>query len=85
VEKNIGRHGTSAVKAPVLDGPRPIAAVSHRLASVQFSESMPWLNQKGGSKTSIGCVSKHQAQQSRLSGRARPLLRIEKKKGERRG
>lgn len=41
VEKNIGKHGTSAVKTPFFDGPRPMAAVSHKLARVQFSESIP--------------------------------------------
>lgn len=41
VEKNIARHGTSAVNAPVFVGPTPMAAVSHRLASVQLRESMP--------------------------------------------
>ncbi len=40
----MGRHGIIAVKAPVFDGPRPMAAVSSRLASVQFNESMPWLS-----------------------------------------
>lgn len=39
----MGRQGTRAVKAPVLVGPRPIAAVSQRDARVQFSESIPWL------------------------------------------
>lgn len=43
VEKNMGRHGTMAVKAPVLVEPSPIAAVSSRLPSVQLSESIPWL------------------------------------------
>jgi hypothetical protein len=44
VEKNIGRHGIRAVKIPDLDVPSPIAAVSHKLARVQFRESMPWSN-----------------------------------------
>ena len=43
VEKNIGSTGTRAVKAPVLLVPYPTAAVSRRLANVQFRESMPWL------------------------------------------
>ena len=43
VEKNIGRTGIRAVKAPILVEPYPTAAVSRRLASVQFKESMPWL------------------------------------------
>ena len=41
VEKNIGKHGTRAVKTPFGEGPSPIAAVSNKLASVQFRESMP--------------------------------------------
>ena len=44
VEKNMGRQGTRAVKAPVLVGPSPTAAVSHKLAKVQFNESIPWLD-----------------------------------------
>ena len=32
-----------AVKTPFGVQPRPIAAVSQRLARVQFRESMPWL------------------------------------------
>ena len=43
MEKNIGSTGTRAVKAPVLLVPYPTAAVSRRLANVQFRESMPWL------------------------------------------
>ena len=43
VEKNMGKTGTSAVNAPILPCPYPTAAVSNRLAKVQFSESMPWL------------------------------------------
>jgi len=42
VEKNMGRHGMRAVKIPAFDVPSPIAAVSHKLASVQLSESIPW-------------------------------------------
>ena len=41
MEKNIGRQGTKAVKTPFGEAPSPIAAVSHKLANVQFSESMP--------------------------------------------
>jgi len=41
VEKNMGRHGIMAVKAPVFVAPKPMAAVSRRLPSVQFKESMP--------------------------------------------
>ena len=33
----------SAVNAPILVEPYPTAAVSRRLARVQFNESMPWL------------------------------------------
>jgi hypothetical protein len=43
VEKNMGRTGIRAVNAPILVEPYPTAAVSRRLASVQFKESMPWL------------------------------------------
>jgi hypothetical protein len=43
VEKNMGSTGISAVKAPILVEPYPSAAVSSRLARVQFRESMPWL------------------------------------------
>ena len=39
----MGRTGIRAVKTPLGVHPRPIAAVSHRLARVQLSESMPWL------------------------------------------
>lgn len=39
----MGSTGTRAVKAPILVEPYPTAAVSRRLASVQFKESMPWL------------------------------------------
>ena len=39
----MGRQGISAVKTPFGVGPSPMAAVSHKLASVQFRESMPWL------------------------------------------
>jgi hypothetical protein len=42
VEKNIGRQGIKAVNIPALDVPKPIAAVSHKLAKVQFRESIPW-------------------------------------------
>jgi hypothetical protein len=31
------------VKTPAGVGPSPIAAVSHKLANVQFRESIPWL------------------------------------------
>ena len=41
VEKNIGKHGIRAVKTPLGLGPRAKAAVSHKLANVQFRESMP--------------------------------------------
>lgn len=40
----MGSTGTSAVKAPILVEPYPTAAVSRRLASVQFKESIPWLH-----------------------------------------
>lgn len=43
VEKNIGKQGTKAVNTPFGEAPNPIAAVSHRLANVQFRESIPWL------------------------------------------
>lgn len=33
-----------AVNAPFGEGPNPIAAVSHKLARVQFNESIPWLS-----------------------------------------
>lgn len=39
----MGRTGTSAVNAPIFPCPYPTAAVSKRLANVQFSESIPWL------------------------------------------
>ena len=39
----MGNTGTRAVKAPMLEVPYPTAAVSSRLASVQFNESIPWL------------------------------------------
>ena len=35
--------GVSAVKRPIGVDPRPMDDISHRLASVQFKESMPWL------------------------------------------
>lgn len=41
MEKNIGRTGIRAVKTPFGVDPRPIAAVSHKLAKVQFNESIP--------------------------------------------
>jgi hypothetical protein len=41
VERNIGSTGTRAVKAPILVEPYPTAAVSNRLARVQFKESIP--------------------------------------------
>ena len=44
VERNMGRTGTSAVKAPISPLPYPTAAASNKLANVQFSESMPWSN-----------------------------------------
>jgi hypothetical protein len=53
VEKNIGRHGINAVNAPVFVGPSAIAAVSQRLASVQFRESMPWLGKSSATRTSF--------------------------------
>lgn len=37
----MGKQGISAVKTPLGVGPKAKAAVSHKLASVQFSESMP--------------------------------------------
>ena len=37
----MGRQGTRAVKTPLGEEPSPTAAVSRRLARVQFSESMP--------------------------------------------
>ncbi len=39
----MGSTGTRAVKAPILVVPYPTAAVSSRLARVQFNESIPWL------------------------------------------
>ena len=39
----MGRQGTRAVNTPFGVEPSPMAAVSHKLASVQFKESMPWL------------------------------------------
>ncbi len=47
MEKYIGKQGTNAVKIPAFEVPSPIAAVSSRLASVQLSESMPWLSSTG--------------------------------------
>lgn len=41
VEKNMGRHGIIAVKAPTFVGPNPMAAVSSKLARVQLRESIP--------------------------------------------
>lgn len=38
----MGRQGHSAVKTPALVVPRPMAAVSSKLASVQLRLSMPW-------------------------------------------
>lgn len=43
VEKNMGRTGISAVNAPIFVDPYPTAAVSNKLARVQFRESIPWL------------------------------------------
>jgi hypothetical protein len=37
----MGRHGTRAVKAPVLEGPNIIADASSKLARVQLRESIP--------------------------------------------
>ena len=54
MEKNIGRQGIKAVKAPTLVCPRPIVATSPRLARVQFSESMPWLRSVSGYGTVPG-------------------------------
>lgn len=42
VENHMGKHGTSAVKTPAGVVPRPMAAVSRRLARVQLRESIPW-------------------------------------------
>jgi len=39
----MGKTGIKAVNTPLGVDPKPIAAVSHRLASVQFRESIPWL------------------------------------------
>ena len=41
VEKNMARQGHKAVNMPAFDVPKPMAAVSSRLASVQLRESMP--------------------------------------------
>lgn len=41
MEKNIGKVGIRAVKTPLGEDPNPIAATSHKLARVQFNESMP--------------------------------------------
>jgi len=38
----MGRQGTRAVNMADFEFPSPMAAVSRRLASVQFRESMPW-------------------------------------------
>ena len=54
VEKNIGRQGIKAVKAPTLVCPRPIVATSPKLARVQFRESMPWLRSVSGYGTVDG-------------------------------
>ncbi len=39
----MGKTGIRAVKTPLGVDPKPIAAVSHKLARVQFRESIPWL------------------------------------------
>ena len=39
----MGMHGVRAVNSPFGVEPKPIEAVSHRLASVQLRESIPWL------------------------------------------
>src|SRR4051812_45060025 len=38
----MGRQGQRAVKTPAGEVPRPIAAVSSKLARVQLRESIPW-------------------------------------------
>ena len=40
----MGIQGMRAVKTPLGEEPNPIEAISHKLASVQFRESMPWLS-----------------------------------------
>lgn len=40
----MGKHGIKAVKTPFGEAPSPTAAVSHKLAKVQFNESIPWLS-----------------------------------------
>lgn len=40
----MARQGQRAVKTPDLEVPSAMAAVSSRLARVQFKESMPWSN-----------------------------------------
>ncbi|KAI7360279.1 hypothetical protein KC320_g115 [Hortaea werneckii] len=42
VEKNIGKVGISAVRAPIFVAPKAMADVSRSEASVQFRLSMPW-------------------------------------------
>lgn len=43
MEKNIGKQGIKAVKAPAGVAPSPIEAVSRSEARVQLRESIPWL------------------------------------------
>lgn len=40
----MARQGQRAVKMPAFDVPKPMAAVSSKLARVQLRESIPWSN-----------------------------------------
>jgi len=68
----MGKHGQSAIRAPSLVEPAPVATVCRRLASVQFSESIPWLysDQDLHLKYDFGAYSK-----SSPSGLDVPVLR----------
>jgi hypothetical protein len=56
----MGSTGMSAVNAPILPLPYPTAAVSSRLANVQFSESMPWLYGISHAVVALGWASRTQ-------------------------
>lgn len=73
----MGSTGISAVKAPILVEPYPTAAVSRRLAKVQFKESIPWLRHNQYRDIgALGCVYhvlKKFSQRARGAGSARLL------------
>lgn len=75
VERNMGRTGTRAVKAPILVEPYPTAAVSRRLASVQLRESMPWLQpvSAGSGALGLGHILEELAEGAGGAGAARLL------------